>query len=54
MGEFTVLLLVGFGIFILVMPFFAIWNIWTLLQKIEKHSQSINEKLVELLKKEIE
>jgi len=52
MGEFTFLLICG-AIFILVMPFFAIWNIWTLLQKIEKHNQSINDQLVKMLKKEI-
>jgi len=51
--QVTILFLILFGIFLAVMPFVAIWNIWTLLQKIEKHHKVTNEKLVELLKKEI-
>jgi len=54
MGEFTILLIFIGGIFFVFMPVVAIWNIWTLLQKIEKHNQAINDKLVELLKKERE
>jgi hypothetical protein len=53
MGEFTILLLVCFGIFVLVMPFFAIWNIWTLLQKIEKLNLIIVEKLTVIVSRDV-
>ena len=52
--AFIIILL---GLFMAIMPFVAIWSIWTLLQKIEKLNQSINNKLIELVdlaKKEIE
>jgi len=49
MGEFTILLIFIGGIFFVFMPVVAIWNIWTLLQKIEKINQSINNKLIELV-----
>jgi len=50
------LLLIGafcIGLFLIIYPYLALSKIWSLLEKIESHNQSINGKLVELLKKEI-
>jgi hypothetical protein len=35
------------------MPFFAIWNIWTLLQKIEKLNLIIVEKLTVIVSRDV-
>jgi hypothetical protein len=51
------LLIIGvfcLGLFLIIYPYLALSKIWSLLEKIEKHNQAINDKLVELLKKEIE
>jgi len=51
--ELLIIGLFCLGIFLIVYPYLALSKIWTLLEKIEAHNQSINDKLVELLKKEI-
>jgi hypothetical protein len=51
------LLIIGafcLGLFLIIYPYLALSKIWSLLEKIEAHNKSINDKLVELLKKEIE
>jgi hypothetical protein len=49
-----ILILLFFGsLFIIIMPFVAIWKIWHILERIEKANNIIVEKLTVLVSREV-
>ena len=54
MGTQIIIILICLGGFLIIYPYLALSKIWQLLEKIEKHNKSINDKLFEMIQKEVE